>query len=43
LCIDFAHYSPRATACRGDAFAKLIRADTDKWGKVVKTADIHME
>ena len=26
-----------------DAFAKLIRADTDKWGKVVKTADIHME
>jgi tripartite-type tricarboxylate transporter receptor subunit TctC len=27
----------------GDAFAKLIRADTDKWGKVVKTADIHME
>src|SRR5580698_7645218 len=27
----------------GDAFAKLIRADTDKWGQVVKTADIHME
>jgi tripartite-type tricarboxylate transporter receptor subunit TctC len=27
----------------GDAFAKLIRADTDKWGKVVKAADIHME
>jgi tripartite-type tricarboxylate transporter receptor subunit TctC len=26
-----------------DAFAKLIRADTDKWGKVVKDADIHME
>jgi tripartite-type tricarboxylate transporter receptor subunit TctC len=26
-----------------DAFAKPIRADTDKWGKVVKTADIHME
>jgi tripartite-type tricarboxylate transporter receptor subunit TctC len=26
-----------------DAFAKLIRADTDKWGKVVKAADIHME
>jgi tripartite-type tricarboxylate transporter receptor subunit TctC len=30
-------------ALAGDAFAKLIRADTDKWGKVVKTADIHME
>jgi tripartite-type tricarboxylate transporter receptor subunit TctC len=26
-----------------DAFAKLIRADTDKWGKVVKSADIHVE
>jgi tripartite-type tricarboxylate transporter receptor subunit TctC len=26
-----------------DAFAKLIRADTDKWGKVVKAADIKME
>ena len=26
-----------------DRFAALIRSDTEKWGKVVKTADIKME
>jgi tripartite-type tricarboxylate transporter receptor subunit TctC len=30
-------------ALEPDRFAALIRSDTEKWGKVVKTADIKME
>ena len=40
---QFADQQLTVMALPPDAFAKLIRADTDKWGKVVKTADIHME
>jgi tripartite-type tricarboxylate transporter receptor subunit TctC len=40
---QFADQQLTVMALPPDAFAKLIRADTDKWGKVVKAADIKME
>jgi tripartite-type tricarboxylate transporter receptor subunit TctC len=40
---QFADQQLTVMALAPDAFAKLIRADTDKWGKVVKAADIKME
>ena len=40
---QFADQQLTVMALPPDAFTKLIRADTDKWGKVVKAADIHME
>jgi tripartite-type tricarboxylate transporter receptor subunit TctC len=40
---QFADQQLTVMALPQDDFAKLIRADTDKWGKVVKDADIHME
>ena len=40
---QFADQQLTVMALPPDAFAKLIRADTEKWGKVVKAADIKME
>jgi tripartite-type tricarboxylate transporter receptor subunit TctC len=40
---QFADQQLTVMALPPDAFAKLIRADTEKWGNVVKAADIKME
>src|ERR1700685_3403590 len=40
---QFADQQLTVMALAPDAFAKLIRADTEKWGNVVKAADIKME
>jgi tripartite-type tricarboxylate transporter receptor subunit TctC len=40
---QFADQQLTVMAIDGDRFTALIRADTEKWGKVVKTAGIKME